>query len=195
MSAPVKAIRSIWQEAMGVIQSHCNDSFLSSISKIVDMLAGCFTQKGRLLVFGNGGSAADAQHICGELVGRFQKERSPLDALALSTNTSVLTAWANDCHFDSIFSRQVEAHGRPGDVAWGISTSGNSRNVLEGLKKAKELGLGTVGLLGSGGGLCLGCCDVALVVNSSSTPRIQELHLVSYHIICALLEERIFCGD
>lgn len=195
MNAPAKDVNSIWRDAIRVIQSHYNDDFLNSINNIVDILVKCFTKKGRLLVFGNGGSAADSQHICGELVGRFQKERRPLDALALTTNTSVLTAWTNDYHYNTVFSRQIEAHGKPGDVAWGISTSGNSGNVVEGLKKARELGLVTVGLLGSNGGRCLEYCDVSLVINSKNTPRIQELHLISYHIICAVLEERIFSDD
>lgn len=195
MNAPAKDVNSIWRDAIRVIQSHYNDDFLNSINNIVDVLVKCFTKKRRLLVFGNGGSAADSQHVCGELVGRFQKERRPLDALALTTNTSVLTAWSNDYHYDTVFSRQIEAHGRPGDVAWGISTSGNSGNVVEGLKKARELGLITLGLLGGDGGRCLEYCDVSLVVNSKNTPRIQELHLISYHIICAVLEERIFPDD
>lgn len=195
MTAPVKDVYSIWKEVISVIQNHYNDAFLNSIDHIADMLVKCFSQKGRVLVFGNGGSAADAQHICGELVGRFQKERRPLDVVALNTNTSVITAWANDYHYDTIFSRQVEAYGRPGDVAWGLSTSGNSGNVVEGLKKAREFGMNTVGLLGGDGGQCLEQCDIALVVNCKNTPRIQEVHTISYHIICALVEERIFSGD
>ncbi|GBF33435.1 phosphoheptose isomerase 1 [Desulfocucumis palustris] len=195
MNAPIKNADSIWRDAVKIIQSHYKNEFFNSINNIVDILFDCFTKNGRLLVFGNGGSAADAQHICGELVGRFQKERSPLDALALTTNTSVLTAWANDYDYHTVFSRQIEAYGRPGDVAWGISTSGNSGNVVQGLKKAKEIGLFTVGLLGGGGGQCIKYCDVSLVVDSKDTPRIQEIHLISYHIICALLEERIFQND
>ncbi len=142
----------------------------------------------RILVCGNGGSAADAQHLAAELSGRYVKERRALAGLALTTDTSALTAIGNDYGFDQIFSRQVEALGRPGDLLIGISTSGNSPNVIHAVASAKTLGLGTLGLLGRDGGQLLGLMDDALVVPSSSTARIQELHQMIYHFWCEALD-------
>lgn len=144
---------------------------------------------GKVLVFGNGGSASDSQHIAAELVGRFKKERQPLAALALTVNTSILTAIANDYGYDAVFSRQVEALGRPGDVAIAISTSGKSGNVLEAVKKARLVGLKTIGLSGCGGGKLKEICDINIVVPSNDTARIQEAHIMAGHIICELVEE------
>ncbi len=143
---------------------------------------------GKLIVFGNGGSAADSQHIVAELVGRFQKERRPFAAISLTTNTSTLTALANDYGYDISFSRQVEALARKGDVAMGISTSGNARNVVEAVKKAKELGLATIGLTGGGGGEVAREADINIIVPSKVTARIQESHIMIGHIICELVE-------
>jgi D-sedoheptulose 7-phosphate isomerase len=158
------------------------------------MLTEAFLGGKKLLVYGNGGSASDAEHICGELVGRFLKERRGLPAIALSSNQSVLTAWGNDYSFDSVFERQVQALGQPGDVAWGISTSGNSANVVRAHRMAKELGMRTIGLTGLGGGELGPWCDVLLAAPVRETPRIQEVHLVTYHAICAEVEERLFGG-
>jgi D-sedoheptulose 7-phosphate isomerase len=144
-----------------------------------------------LLVCGNGGSASDAMHIAGELVGRFKIERPAYNVIALSANPSVLTAWSNDYAFDTVFSRQVEAYARPGGVVWGISTSGNSINVLEAFKKAKTLGMSTVGLSGAGGGKMAELSDILLDVCSADTPRIQELHICIYHFICAEVEKQL----
>ena len=143
-------------------------------------------------MFGNGGSSADAQHLCAELVGRFLLDRRPLPAIALTTNQAFLTAWSNDCRFDDVFVRQLEGLGRPGDVAWGISTSGNSANVVNGLRRARELGLRTIGLTGSDGGRAAEFCDVVMAVPLRETPRIQEVHLVTFHAICGALEQRLF---
>ncbi|MCP4376868.1 MAG: SIS domain-containing protein, partial [bacterium] len=145
---------------------------------------------GGLCAFGNGGSAADAQHIVAELVGRFLIDRKPLRAQALTTDTSILTSVANDYEFDTIFSRQVEAFGHPGDIAFGISTSGNSPNVLAGLQKAKQLGMKTIALTGPGGGKCAQFADLLLNAGSQDapTPRVQEAHMVIYHTICELVE-------
>lgn len=145
-----------------------------------------------LLAFGNGGSSADAQHLCAELVGRFVRERRALPAIALTTNQALLTAWSNDYQFDDVFARQIEAFGRPGDVAFGISTSGNSPNVVNALKRARSLGLRTIGLTGAGGGAVAPHCDVLMAVPLTETPRIQEVHLVTYHALCAALEDRLF---
>ncbi len=147
---------------------------------------------GKLLVFGNGGSAADSQHIVAELVGRFRKERAPLAAIALTANTSIITALANDYGYDTVFSRQVEALGRRGDVAMGISTSGGSKNVIEAIRKAKAIGMVTIGLLGGDGGAIKRECDIAVVVASRETARIQESHAMIGHIICELVEEELF---
>jgi len=146
---------------------------------------------GRILVCGNGGSAADAQHFAAELSGRYVKERRALAGIALTVDTSALTAIGNDYGFDQVFSRQVEAYGRPGDVLVGISTSGNSPNVIKAVEAAKGLGLHTIGLLGRDGGKLKDLCDEALVVPSSVTARIQELHLMIYHFWCEAIDEHI----
>ena len=144
---------------------------------------------GKLLAFGNGGSAADAQHLAGELVGRFKRDRAALSALALTTDPSVITAIGNDMGYEAIFRRQVEAHGRPGDVAVGISTSGRSPNVVEALRLARSNGLVTVGLTGGGGGRLAGLVDHLLDVPHTDTARIQEVHGMIVHILCEIVEE------
>ena len=146
---------------------------------------------GKILAFGNGGSAADSQHLAAELVGRFRKERRALPAIALTTNTSTMTAMANDYSFDAVFAREVEALGRKNDVAVAISTSGNSKNVIEAVKKARGLGIKTIGLLGCGGGKLKGMCDISIVVASDSTPRVQESHIMLIHILCQLVEDEM----
>jgi D-sedoheptulose 7-phosphate isomerase len=146
---------------------------------------------GKVLLFGNGGSAADAQHIAAELVIRYKRDRAPIAAIALSTDTSALTACGNDLGFEAIFERQVEALGRAGDVALGISTSGNSPNVLRGLTKARELGLKTIGLAGGTGGKLPPLCDALIVIPSPVTARIQEMHITVGHMLCVALEERL----
>lgn len=145
-----------------------------------------------LLFAGNGGSAADAQHIAGELVSRFLFDRPGLPAIALSTDTSILTSIGNDYGYDYVFARQIEALGRSGDIFMGISTSGNSPNILAALEAARKKGLTTVGLTGGKGGKMIGLCDHVLCAPASSTPRIQECHLATYHLLCALVEEAIF---
>lgn len=158
--------------------------------------AGClirvFSENKKLLICGNGGSAADAQHMAAELVGRFEKERSPLPVLALSVNTSVITAWSNDYSFDTVFSRQVEALGRKGDALLAISTSGNSPSVLAALKTARGLGMATIGLSGGSGGKMKGAADHLILVPSQSTPRVQEGHILCIHILCRLVEKGLF---
>ncbi len=155
-------------------------------------IATCFAAGHKLLIFGNGGSAADAQHIAAEFVNRFMVERKPLPALALSTDTSVLTSISNDYSFDEVFSKQILALGKNGDVAWGISTSGNSKNVLVAVEAAREKGLFTIGLTGCGGGKLGACCDLALNVDSRATPRIQETHGTAGHIVCDLVDRILF---
>jgi D-sedoheptulose 7-phosphate isomerase len=146
---------------------------------------------GKVLAFGNGGSAADAQHLAAELVGRYLRDRRALPALALTTDPSVVTAVANDLGYEALFRRQVEAHGRPGDVAFGISTSGNSPNVVAALEWARAHGLATVGLTGGGGGRVAAHVDHLIDVSSRDTPRIQEVHGIVVHILCQIVEEDV----
>jgi len=163
--------------------------------KVVDaarMLAETLRDGGKILIFGNGGSAADSQHLAAEFVNRFQIERKPLSALALTTNTSILTAIGNDYDFREVFAKQVTALGHPGDVAWGLSTSGNSPNVVKGLKAARELGLKTLALSGRDGGPVAAQGDIALVAPSGNTPRIQELHITIGHALCDLVDYLLF---
>ena len=162
------------------------------IAEMATLLVETFTGGGKLLVMGNGGSAADAQHFVAEIVGRFKMERRGLPAIALSTDTSILTAIGNDYGFDQVFRRQVEALAVAGDLVVGISTSGNSPNVQQALELARELGCRTVGLLGKDGGSIKRCCDLALVVPTDDTPRIQEGHITIIHIVCDLLEKTMF---
>lgn len=146
---------------------------------------------GKLLFFGNGGSAADAQHIAAELVVRYKKDRKAIAAIALTTDTSTLTACGNDMGFDALFERQIEALGRAGDVAIGISTSGKSPNVLRGLRQARSGGLKTVGLSGGTGGEMRAACDSLIIVPSPVTARIQEMHITIGHMLCVALESRL----
>jgi D-sedoheptulose 7-phosphate isomerase len=162
------------------------------IAEFVAMLADTFTHGGKLMVMGNGGSAADAQHFVAEIVSRFKMERKGLPAIALSTDTSILTAIGNDYGFDKVFRRQIEALAASGDMVVGISTSGNSPNVLAALELARETGCRTVGLLGRDGGSIKKACDMALVVPSDDTPRVQEGHITIIHIVCDLLEKKLF---
>ena len=144
-----------------------------------------------LLVFGNGGSAADAFHISGELVGKFYADRKSLNVICLSSNPIVITAWSNDMNYDSIFERQIQAHGCAGGLAWGISTSGNSKSVILGLRAAQELGMITIGMTGNAKGEILKCSDFLIEVPTNQTPRIQELHIPIYHFICQEVEKNI----
>ncbi len=162
-----------------------------SLVTLANVIAHRVRQGGKVLVFGNGGSAADAQHFAGELVGRFTKEGPPIPALALTTDSSIMTAVGNDYGYEYVFKRQMEAHGRPLDVAVAISTSGNSRNVLQAVHSARSLGLLTVGMTGEGGGELGPLVDHLFAVPSKETPRIQEVHHLMNHILCELLEERL----
>jgi D-sedoheptulose 7-phosphate isomerase len=157
----------------------------------LDILDRAVRSGGKLLLFGNGGSAADAQHIAAELIVRYQADRAAISAIALTTDTSTLTACGNDLGFDALFERQIEGLGRKGDVAVAISTSGNSANVLRGLNRARSMGLTTVGLTGGTGGKMCNACDTVIVVPSTVTARIQELHGVIGHMLCKALEQRL----
>jgi len=184
--------RQTFEQSAKALQQTCTEDYENKIEAAVGMLTEAFKQGNKLLAFGNGGSSADAQHICGELVGRFLLNRPGLPAIALTSNQTLMTAWGNDHSFDSIFERQIQSFGKPGDVAWGISTSGNSENVVRAMRAAKSAGLKTIALTGQGGGRVAEHCDVLLAAASTETPRIQEVHLVTYHAICAAVEEKLF---
>lgn len=175
------------QEALFYV-GKCHDI----IEEIASIFILSLKSKGKIIFCGNGGSAADSQHLAAEFVGRFYKERVALPAIALSTNTSTLTAVANDFGFDEIFSRQIEGIAGPHDVLVGISTSGQSKNIIRAVLKAKELGLKTIGLLGSSGGALRELVDIPLLIEVNETPRIQEMHILVGHILCNIVEEALF---
>jgi D-sedoheptulose 7-phosphate isomerase len=163
----------------------------NAIAEIADLISAAFRRGNKLILFGNGGSAADAQHLAAEMTGRYLKERAALPAISLTANTSSLTAIANDYCFDMVFARQVEALGRAGDVAVGISTSGNSRNVICAIEAARRGGLTAIALTGIGGGRLRSVADYCFAVPSAETPRIQEAHILIGHIICELVENEL----
>jgi len=165
------------------------------IAEVVGLVADALAEGRKLLIMGNGGSAADAQHFAAEIVGRFKLERRAMPAIALTTDSSILTAIGNDYGFDQIFRRQVEAFAEAGDIVIGISTSGSSGNVFAALVTAREIGCTTVGLLGRDGGAIAGISDIPLVVPVPDTPRVQEAHVTIIHIICELVEKRLFGKD
>ncbi|HEY7167393.1 MAG TPA: D-sedoheptulose 7-phosphate isomerase [Candidatus Binatia bacterium] len=166
---------------------------VDALIAVIDLIAGCFRRGSKLLIFGNGGSAADAQHIAAEFVNRFRIERPPLPALALTTDTSAITSIANDYDYAQIFAKQVKALGKDGDVALAISTSGNAANVLNALDTCKQSGITTVGLTGGDGGKMVGKVDFLLRVSSSTaTARIQETHILIGHVICELVDATLF---
>ena len=185
-----QSIERMWDEHLHVATAL--RSLAPEVDQVVTMIARSMAAGGALLVCGNGGSAADAQHITAELTGRFFRDRKPLRALALHANTSSLTAIGNDYGYDEVFAREVGAHGREGDILLAISTSGNSRNVLRAIDVAREKRMVVIGLTGEQGGKMRDLCDVCLRVPSSSTPRIQECHILLGHTICELLEQ-ILC--
>ncbi len=182
-------ILAIWAEHLEVCKAL--PELASSVSAAADVIGDSLAAGGQLLVAGNGGSAADAQHIAAELTGRFMKERQPLRALALHGNTSALTAISNDYGYDRVFARELTAHARPGDVLLAISTSGNSDNILRAIEAARQCQVGVIGLTGDSGGKMREVCDLCLCVPSRNTARIQEMHITIGHTICELLEERL----
>jgi D-sedoheptulose 7-phosphate isomerase len=185
-----RAIETIWDEHLQVATAL--RSLTPAVDQVVALMARSMLVGGVLLVCGNGGSAADAQHIAAELTGRFFRDRKPLPALALHGNTSSLTAIGNDYGYDEVFAREVGAHGRTGDVLLAISTSGNSRNIVRAIEVARDKQMVVIGLTGESGGKMRDLCDVCLCVPSASTPRIQECHILLGHTICELLE-RMLC--
>lgn len=176
--------------------SNLKDSFvgenLEGIVSVIEAITAALKAGNKILLFGNGGSAADAQHLAAEFVNRFIIERPPLPAIALSTDTSIITSIGNDYDFSEIFSKQIRAIGQAGDVAWGISTSGSSPNVIKALELAKKMGMITIGLTGKDGGQIMKIVDHSLNVSSTSTPRIQEVHITVGHVICEMVDFKLF---
>ncbi len=187
----IEQIRERFTQVEDVIRSTC-EHLSERIERAVEIVVESYRGGGAVLVFGNGGSAADAQHIACELVGRFLLQRPPLRAQALTTDSSILTAVSNDYDFTEVFARQIEANANPGDVAIALTTSGNSPNVVAALTKARQIGMKTIALTGSGGGKCAQLADVLLdVPGDLPSPRIQEAHTVIYHILCELVEREL----
>jgi D-sedoheptulose 7-phosphate isomerase len=182
-----QAIQNIFNESIAVkqktLQNNCD-----RMAQAVKVILRCLQRGGKVILFGNGGSAADSQHVAAELIGRLQKERKSIPAIALTTDTSILTALSNDYSFDIVFSRQIQGLGSKRDVALGLSTSGNSKNVIEGLKTAKKMGMATISLTGNKGGKMASLADINLIVPSTNTARIQEAHICMVHAICELVE-------
>ena len=165
---------------------------LGKIITVIHVMINALNAGNKILIFGNGGSAADAQHLAAEFVNRFVIERPPLPAIALTTDTSVITSIANDYDFAEIFSKQIRALGRPGDVAWGMSTSGKSPNIIKAMEMAKKMEMITIGLTGKDGGEVARMVDHSLVVPSTNTPRIQEVHITVGHVICEMIDFKLF---
>ena len=185
-----ETVLTILKESIDV-KSISIKSNVDLIIKGADMLAECITTGHKILIFGNGGSAADAQHIAAEFVNRFKIERPPLAAIALTTDTSIITSIGNDYDFDEIYSKQIKALGNKDDIAIGISTSGNSKNVIKAINAAKKSGLLTIGMTGRSGELA-SCADLVLTVKSDVTARIQETHITMGHILCDLVDRILF---
>ena len=180
-------IKTITESSNLILNSRdLSEKIEESINEIIK----CFKTGNKIIIFGNGGSAADAQHIVAEFIGRFQKERKSLPAISLTTDSSIITSLSNDYSYEIVFSRQCESLVSKGDVVIGISTSGNSKNVEKGIKTAKSMGAVTIGLLGGDGGIINNVVDIPIVVKSTNTARIQEVHRVIYHIICGIVEEK-----
>lgn len=181
----------IFREGIQLKETFLSEN-ISRIIKVVDAVTAALKGGNKILLFGNGGSAADAQHIAAEFVNRFLIERPPLPAIALSTDTSVITSIANDYDFSDVFAKQIRAIGQAGDVAWGISTSGMSPNVVKALETAKKMEMVTIGMTGKDGGQIARIVDHSLHVPSSSTPRVQEVHTVISHVICEMIDFKLF---
>ena len=190
-TGPQAAIRELFEASVRAKQVFLAEN-AAALERAIDLVAEALGAGRKVLLFGNGGSAADAQHLAAEFVGRFLRERRPLPAIALTTDTSALTAIANDYGYDDVFARQVRALGAPGDVALAISTSGRSPNVLRAVEACRERGIHTVGLTGGDGGALAGMVDVCLRVSASTlSARIQETHILIGHVICELVDRRL----
>ena len=185
----VDKILAIWHEHLEV--ANALPRLASVVSNATDIIGSSLAAGGQLLIAGNGGSAADAQHIAAELTGRFLRERPAFRAIALQVNTSALTAIGNDYGYEHVFARELSAHARSGDVFLAISTSGNSRNILRAIEVARQSNVAVIGLTGESGGHMRAACDLCICVPTKSTARIQEMHITIGHTICELLEERL----
>jgi len=194
MSTSLNAlIKSNIEESLSLKQTLLQDeALIETVGQVGQHLAQCIETGGKIFFFGNGGSAADAQHLAAELVGRFERERRALPGIALTVNTSSLTAIGNDYSYESVFARQLEGLGRKGDVAVGISTSGKSPNVLAGLRAARAIGIGTIGMTGHSGAQMAGLLDYLIAVPAKRTARVQEAHMLIGHILCEIIETRLF---
>src|SRR5215813_13996227 len=190
----IERIRKIARESIEAKQSFF-DANSELVASAADLIIDSIKSGGKILVFGNGGSAADAQHIAAELVNKLTFDRPPIAAIALTTDTSILTSVGNDSTFDDLFARQVRALGRRGDVALAISTSGNSPNILRAVDASRELGIKTIALAGRDGGKLANDVDLALIVRADSTQRIQETHITIGHILCEIVESTLFPGS
>jgi len=179
-------VKSQLDEHIRVVQSAIGQ--LPLLERVADGLIACFERGGRVYLLGNGGSAADAQHVAAELVGRFKRDRKALPAIALTTDSSNLTAISNDLGFEQVFTRQIEALVRAVDIVWALSVSGKSPNILAGLRAAKKLGAFTLGFTGRGGGAMSELCDLCFRVDHESSDRVQEVHQLAYHVICDAVE-------
>jgi D-sedoheptulose 7-phosphate isomerase len=184
-------IVNVFKESNRVKDIFLNEN-LGKIAQVVDVVTAALKAGHKILLFGNGGSAADAQHIAGEFVNRFLIERPPLPAIALTTDTSVMTSISNDYDFSDVFSKQIRAIGQAGDIAWGMSTSGSSPNCVKAFEAAKKIGMITIGLTGKDGGEIARMVDYSLNVSSGNTPRIQEAHITASHVICELVDVKLF---
>ncbi|MBM4308044.1 MAG: D-sedoheptulose 7-phosphate isomerase [Deltaproteobacteria bacterium] len=187
-------IQKRFKESIEVKTSFLKEN-LSKILDVIKLISHCFEVGNKLFFFGNGGSAADAQHLAAEFVNRYIMDRPPLPAIALTTDTSILTSISNDSSFNEVFAKQLRALGKEGDIAVGISTSGTSPNILKAFEVAKEMGMKTIALTGGDGGALAKVADYSLIVPSSSTPRIQEVHILVGHILCELVEHYLFLNN
>ncbi len=183
-------IENILKDSLDVKEKTIRNS-IDLIVSTAGMISDCLKNGGKILIFGNGGSAADSQHIAAEMINRFAVERQPLAAVALTTDTSIITSISNDYDFNEIFAKQVKALGKKEDIAWGLSTSGSSGNVVKGLAAAKEAGMPTIGMTGKGGDMAT-YSDALFLVDSSVTARVQEVHIVLGHMLCELVERILF---
>ena len=187
-----ETVRNIFEESLRIKEKFISDETnVAAIAEAASLLVKCYRRGGKVIVFGNGGSAADSQHLAAELVVRFEKERKGFPCVALTTNTSILTAASNDYDFSKTFSRQVEALAGPSDVAVAISTSGNSENVLEGARSAHARKVPVIALTGRGGGELLKESDIAIVAKAENTARIQEIHVTVIHVLCKIVEDAL----
>lgn len=187
-----ESLHQMIKEKKQILDALESSGYLEAIELAAEAMTECLQTGNKIILAGNGGSAADAQHFAAELAGRFLMERGPLAAISLCVDPSIMTCIGNDYGYTEVFRRQLEGIGRPGDIFVAISTSGNSENLLQAAKAANEMGIGVVGLMGKDGGQLKKCCGYSLVVPSDQTPRIQEIHTFTVHMLCGMIEESLF---